>query len=126
MTATWVLCRLDAIEDGGSKGLWPDHRGRDLVLAVRKGRSVHTYVNACPHYGKSRLGWKKDAFLNGDGSAIICAAHGALFGIEDGICTVGPCLGQALTRLESWVEDGNIVARLDDLPVREGQAQRSA
>ena len=111
-----TLCRLEEITEGGSKGLWPDWRDRALVFAVRQGDQVHVYRNICPHYGQSRLGWKKDSFLNGDGTRIICAAHGALFGISDGVCTLGPCLGEQLDRVPFWIKDGAVMARQKDLP----------
>jgi len=126
MSATEALCRLEDISDGGAKGLWSDSRGRDLVLAVRKGQQVFAYLNLCPHYGRSRLGWKKDEFLNGNRTKIVCSAHGALFNIEDGACVVGPCLGQALAPLDVEVVGGEVHARLEDLPPREAGQRLSA
>ena len=29
----------------------------------------------------------------------MCHGHGALFDIDTGVCTSGPCLGQSLTRV---------------------------
>ncbi|UJW85683.1 Rieske (2Fe-2S) protein [Devosia sp. SL43] len=91
------LCRVDDIGEGGSIGVAPDHRGRDRVLLVRQGQAIYGYINNCPHYDRAPLGWKKDAFLSGDQTRIMCAAHGALFTITDGLCELGPCLGQRLT-----------------------------
>lgn len=102
------LCRLDEIADGGTRGVLPDARGRDRVLLIRRGDRVLGYVNNCPHYDRAPLGWRKDAFLNGDGTRIMCAAHGALFRIEDGVCEVGPCLGQALTPVALVLRDGDV------------------
>lgn len=76
---------------------------------VRKGTRVFAYVNNCPHYDRAPLGWKKDAFLNGTGDKIMCASHGALFAIEDGVCEVGPCLGQTLEPIAVTVIDGQII-----------------
>jgi nitrite reductase/ring-hydroxylating ferredoxin subunit len=42
------------------------------------------------------MAWRKDAYLNAAGDRIVCAAHGAQFDIESGVCTLGPCLGQRL------------------------------
>lgn len=110
------LCRLDDIAPGGSKGALPNHRGRDRVLLVRQGERVYAYVNNCPHYDRAPLGWKRDAFLNGDGTRIMCAAYGALFRIEDGVCEIGPCLGQALTRLRVEIRQDGVVWLLEPLP----------
>ncbi|RPE72135.1 nitrite reductase/ring-hydroxylating ferredoxin subunit [Pacificibacter maritimus] len=103
-----LLCALTDIPDGGSKGVLPGPRGRDQGLLVRRGDTVFGYVNNCPHYDRAPLGWKKDEFLNGTKDRIMCAAHGALFQIEDGVCVIGPCLGQALTPLLITVEDGQV------------------
>ena len=111
-----VLCRLDDVRDGGSKGVLPNARGRDRVLLVRRGNRVHAYINNCPHYDRAPLGWKKDEFLAGDGQHIMCAAHGALFDIENGVCTLGPCLGQSLTPVPVRIENGSVVLTNDDLP----------
>jgi nitrite reductase/ring-hydroxylating ferredoxin subunit len=107
-TEPLFLCHLDDIADGCSKGVAPDHRGRDRLLLVRQGKEIFGYINNCPHYDRAPLGWKRDQFLNGDQSRIMCAAHGALFRIEDGVCEVGPCLGQRLTPVELTVKQGRI------------------
>jgi nitrite reductase/ring-hydroxylating ferredoxin subunit len=43
---------------------------------------------------------RDDQFLSDDGRFIVCSTHGALFRIEDGHCLDGPCVGQALERVE--------------------------
>lgn len=103
------LCRVADIPDGRARGFLPDTRRRDRVLAIRQGARVYVYVNNCPHYDRAPLGWKKDEFLNKDGTHVLCAAHGALFRVEDGICEIGPCLGQGLTKIASQVEDGTVL-----------------
>ena len=100
------LCRFDDLIDGHSRGFDPDGTGRDTMFVVRKGGRVFGYRNACPHYDRARMAWKKDEFLNGDRSHIICAAHGALFRIEDGECVIGPCLGQRLSAVALDIRDG--------------------
>lgn len=107
-----VLCALDDIPDGGSIGILPNARGRDQGVLVRKGGRVFGYVNNCPHYDRAPLGWKKNEFLDGSGEHIMCAAHGALFRIEDGECVIGPCMGRALTALDVTVENGQVLANM--------------
>jgi nitrite reductase/ring-hydroxylating ferredoxin subunit len=66
------LCRIEEIPEGGSKG-FPAPPGRFTGLfAVRQGRDVFVYVNACPHLG-TPLDWMPDRFLSTDGARIICA-----------------------------------------------------
>jgi nitrite reductase/ring-hydroxylating ferredoxin subunit len=38
------------------------------------------------------------------GDRIVCAAHGALFDITNGLCTLGPCLGDALVPVPLTVQ----------------------
>jgi len=92
MTARTLLCRADELPDGASKGF-----ARWGVFVLRVQGRVHAYRDACPHYGDTPLAWRRDAYLNADGTRIVCAAHGAQFEPSTGVCTLGPCLGQALT-----------------------------
>lgn len=103
---TEPLCRMKDLPDGRSVGFDPLGEGRDTMFVVRRGDTVHAYRNLCPHYDRARMAWKKDEFLNGDHSRIMCAAHGALFRIEDGICEVGPCIGDRLTPVAISIRDG--------------------
>lgn len=102
------LCRLDELEDPGSRGF----EARDVgtpwdFFIVRRNQSVYAYQNNCPHTG-APLDWMPHRFLDPDGVFIQCSMHGALFGIEDGRCLRGPCLGQPLTALQVQVVGGRI------------------
>lgn len=101
------LCRLDDIAEGAARGFDPDAHGEDRFFVVRRGDSVHAYLNLCPHNGRP-LDYAQDHFLSGDGSEIVCHAHGAHFAIDSGRCTAGACLGRALTRLPVYVRDGQV------------------
>lgn len=93
------LCRARDLAEGQSRGFDPWHEGRDTVLLVRHRGRVLGWRDACPHHGGTPMAWRKDAYLNADRSRIVCAAHGAQFDIESGVCTLGPCLGQSLQRV---------------------------
>ena len=95
-----ILCRLDEIEDGEARGftIGAGSEARDIFV-VREGERVFGYVNSCPHIG-TPLDWVPDQFMTADGGHIICATHGALFQIEDGICIGGPCHGDRLKTVE--------------------------
>lgn len=102
------LCHAGELAEGSSRGFDPTGTGRDTMFVVRRG-GLHAYRNVCPHWANTSMAWRKDAFLNGDGTRIVCAAHGALFDIATGVCTLGPCIGESLTRV-SLIEtkDGSL------------------
>jgi nitrite reductase/ring-hydroxylating ferredoxin subunit len=90
------LCRIDDIADGSARGFASAGAARDTLFVVRRGDCVSAWLNACPHVQGAPLAWRKDAYLSADGQAIVCYGHGAVFDLETGVCTRGPCLGQRL------------------------------
>lgn len=92
MTTGRPLCAASDLPEGTAKGF-----AAHGMLVVRHGGQVYGWRDACPHYGDTPLAWRRDAYLNADASRIVCAAHGALFEPDTGLCTLGPCLGQSLT-----------------------------
>jgi len=102
------LCRLADIPDGGARGFGPALGGFTGLFAVRRGDQAFAYVNACPHVGAA-LDAVPGRFLTADGAAIICGVHGARFGIEDGVCTAGPCVGAALEAVPVQIADGALL-----------------
>ena len=102
------LCHINDLPDGGSRGFDPLCRGQDTLLVVRRGQRLSAYADACPHHG-TPMAWRKDAYLNAAGDRIVCAAHGALFDIETGLCVQGPCLGDSLAPITLIVhKDGEV------------------
>ena len=104
-----ILCRVDEVPEGGSKGvtLTPGRHYADLVLARRAG-AVYVYANRCPHTG-APMEWQPDRFMDFDGEHLICGIHGALFRVEDGYCVRGPCARRSLAALPAEVRDGAVV-----------------
>lgn len=100
------LCRLDELDDPGSRGLQISWQGRKYeILVVRSGDALYAYLNSCPHTG-APLDWMPDQFLSADQRHIQCAMHAALFRIEDGTCVAGPCVGDALKPIPARLEHG--------------------
>jgi nitrite reductase/ring-hydroxylating ferredoxin subunit len=106
-----TLCPLDAIPDPGAKEFQAMVGGeKKRVFVVRKGGEVFGYVNSCPHVG-APLNLDDDKFLDLFQTSILCANHFALFEIENGHCTRGPCKGRSLAPFPVEVMDGDVVQK---------------
>jgi nitrite reductase/ring-hydroxylating ferredoxin subunit len=104
-----VLCRLEEIPDGNSRGFPPAPGGFTGLFAVRRGNQVWVYVNSCPHVGLP-LDPAPDRFLDAKRRWVVCSAHGARFQIEDGLCVSGPCHGESLEAVPARVdEEGRVL-----------------
>lgn len=102
------LCAWGDLPQRGARGFDPDDRGQDTVFVVRAGTEIHAYEDRCPHQG-TPMAWRKDAYLDASGEHIVCSAHGAIFEMATGVCTLGPCLGQALHVVPLFIgADGSI------------------
>lgn len=107
------VCRFDELGDPDSREFRYDGEiGRGFV--VRRGANVVAYQNYCMHVGHA-LNWKPHKFLTGDGKHIICAAHGAMYEIDNGLCVAGPCPGKKLRPLPLEVRDGVVVVLVSAL-----------
>jgi nitrite reductase/ring-hydroxylating ferredoxin subunit len=101
--------RLDELDDPGCRefeigeGDWP-FKG----FVVRLGNEVFAYQNFCMHVGHP-LNWQPDRFLTVDGKQIICASHGAIYEIKNGVCVSGPCIGKSLRKVDVEIREGEIV-----------------
>jgi len=69
---------------------------RREIFIVRDGNGgLRAFENSCPHTG-GMLDWVPDQFLSFERKHILCATHGALFRMDDGLCVHGPCIGKSL------------------------------
>jgi nitrite reductase/ring-hydroxylating ferredoxin subunit len=110
-----VICRLDELDDPGSRGMTVMHGGEAHdVFVVRLGGQVFGYRNSCPHTG-GPLDWVPDRFLSLDRDYIQCATHDALFRLHDGKCVAGPCKGDGLVAVPVIIEAGDVVMLTDML-----------
>lgn len=103
------LCRIGDIADGRARGFDPRGEGRDMMFVVAHGGRLFAWRNACPHIDGAPMAWRKDAYLNGDGTRIVCHAHGAHFVPDSGLCIQGPCLGQSLAPVPLEIAAGDEV-----------------
>ena len=106
---TWNdVCAVEELENPGSFAFeLPSEKFPVPGFLVRKGDEVFAYVNVCPHAGR-HLQWAPHHFLTNDRKNIFCAAHGAVFEIDTGLCVAGPCLGATLKPLASRQRDGRV------------------
>jgi nitrite reductase/ring-hydroxylating ferredoxin subunit/AcrR family transcriptional regulator len=127
MPASTYLCRMADLPDGDSRGFDPEGSGQDSLFVVRQGGRLYGYRDQCPHYGDTPMAWRRHAYLNADSSRIVCAAHGALFQVEDGVCVQGPCLGQSLTPVPLTINgDGEVhLMRVSGRPRADEVEQRT-
>jgi nitrite reductase/ring-hydroxylating ferredoxin subunit len=98
------LCHADDLDEGSARGFALDSPGRDSLFLVKHEGELHAYLNDCPHWPGSPMAWRRDAYLSPDSRRIVCSGHGAEFDIASGRCILGPCLGQALARVELQVD----------------------
>jgi nitrite reductase/ring-hydroxylating ferredoxin subunit len=73
------------------------------LIVLRRGERLQAWLNICPHAGR-RLDWSPGKFLV-DKGRLICAAHGAMFELEHGLCIAGPCRGASLVPVAVRADD---------------------
>jgi len=80
----------------------------ESLLLYRDSDGVRAWLNVCPHAGR-RLDWAPGQFLKSREGHVVCAAHGAAFELQHGVCVSGPCRGQSLLAVAVTVRDGEVV-----------------
>jgi len=102
------ICHPDLLSDSGSRGFSIEHNGQTVEgFIVKSDSSFFAYRNSCPHTG-APLDWVDHQFLDADGSMIQCAVHDARFFIDTGECSLGPCPGESLEKLDIVVRQDGI------------------
>ena len=106
MNTERLLCALDDLPDGGSRGMLREGVD-DRLCVVRQGDEVFVWLNDCPHEHRP-MEYHQDRFLSGDGRHIVCYAQSAHFDIRTGHCFAGPCTGRRLTKVQARVAHGKV------------------
>ncbi len=102
-----VLARVDTVPNPGAIVVVP-HPDEPFVsiLITRKDGIIAAFRNKCPHAGYP-LHHSSGRVIVQEGRYMVCAAHGASFGLINGECAGGPCNnGDALERIAIVVHDG--------------------
>jgi nitrite reductase/ring-hydroxylating ferredoxin subunit len=91
-----ALCMLAEISDKGAKEVvFGEGYDAFRVLLLRSGSGVRAYRNRCAHV-HIPLNYEPDLFHLLDNDVLMCAHHGAMYRIADGVCFDGPCEGASL------------------------------
>ncbi|WP_111638242.1 Rieske (2Fe-2S) protein [Marinomonas shanghaiensis] len=111
-----VLCHIDDIDEGTTKGFLENNAGQDLLFIVKVKGQLFAWRNACPHVSGAPMAWRKDAYMDAKRQHVACHAHGALFEPDTGMCIQGPCLGKALESIPVYVNQAGMVSiRVTDI-----------
>ncbi|WP_225333089.1 Rieske (2Fe-2S) protein [Halomicrobium urmianum] len=102
------ICAADAVPADGTLRCEArsGRRGVEFILH-RRGDAVVAWRNSCPHEPEVPLDTGGGAIVRRD--SIVCHKHGAQFERDDGVCTHGPCAGDALDSIRVAVEDDAVV-----------------
>jgi nitrite reductase/ring-hydroxylating ferredoxin subunit len=108
LTTAAPLIALARIDDDGFAEVEAmiDGDAESLILH-RRGDVVRAWFNICPHAGR-RLDWAPGQFLKSKEGTLVCAAHGASFELDHGVCVGGPCRGESLRAVAVIVRDGAV------------------
>lgn len=98
-----VICQRSELTDGDRGGqairfeIVQQAKKTPCFVVAHQG-AIYAYVNRCPHQG-TELDWLPGEVFDDDGLYLICATHGAVFEVDSGRCTGGPCKGASLARV---------------------------
>lgn len=90
-----VLCRAQEIGEGEARAFGPFDRTRRKAFVVRRNGRLYAWWDRCPHYD-TPMAWRTNQYLNAARDRIVCAAHGAEFEIDTGVCVLGAALHRRL------------------------------
>ena len=109
----WIrLCELSALPLVGARGFDLQGRGVDDIFVVHRNGLLRAYKNSCPHWLGATLPWRKHGYLDRSMTHIVCHGHGAKFSLDEGLCVLGPCIGQKLESVPLRIENASHVSVL--------------
>ena len=98
---------LARLADAPDPGAMLADAGAAPLIITRRGDRVRAFLNRCAH-ADYRLERADGRLIVQEGRFIVCAAHGASYGLDDGACAGGPCNGRGLSAVAVLVRDGVI------------------
>ena len=107
-TPEQFLLDADAVPEGAFREAQVERDGQPLWLVVTRHQGTpRAWLNVCPHAGRS-LNFAPDRFAVDDRGRLVCAAHGAVFEPDQGVCVAGPCRGDRLRAVAVREVEGRI------------------
>lgn len=101
------IVALDAVPTDSTVRFAAERAGHGVdCILHRSGDAVVAWRNACPHRPEVPLDRGTGAIVRGDD--LVCHKHGAQFETDGGVCTHGPCAGDALDAVAVVVRDGGV------------------
>ncbi len=117
---TELSIAVASIPDGGACVLSSSDPADPGLIVTRSGSRVDAFRNDCPH-AHLPLDLIPGRVMARDGQHLLCANHGALFRMSDGLCVRGPCRGRHLARCAIRVAEGRVWVRPDPTPRADGR-----
>lgn len=78
-----------------------------ILLRLPDGQ-IRAYKNQCRHLAIPLDERDPGTLWDPSGRNLVCAAHGALYRPDDGLCTAGPCRGSHLHELPVILDGGSV------------------
>ncbi len=101
------LCDADTVVTGRAT-LARLSQAASIILLRQADGTIIGYRNICPHMG-IELDWEPTRLLTHAGDFLRCTGHGALFEAATGLCTRGPCQGEALIPVRLRIDHGVVM-----------------
>ncbi len=102
------LCALaDIPDEGGHEVTFGSGKENFRIVLLRRDNRVWSYLNFCPHFSLP-LNYEPQTFVTLDG-LIMCAHHTAFFNFDDGRCVDGPCVGDGLVPLPTFLRNDDVI-----------------
>jgi nitrite reductase/ring-hydroxylating ferredoxin subunit len=87
----------------------PGGRGprRQAMVTRLPDSRLRAYLNLCKHLPVPLDAYRGNV-MDAEGEHFLCRTHGAAYRLEDGLCTEGPCIDEALDAFEVVVREGAV------------------
>lgn len=118
-TSVYVNVPKRGFKEGTARSFTAKLQGKLFEgFVVKKNGKFYAYRNLCRHLAIT-LDLKDGDFFTHDGNQLQCHMHGAIYEIESGYCSAGPCQGASLISLPILEEEGRVVVTVSQVTADE-------